>query len=415
VKKLLIVVGICISMMSINMILFSQEEAVTKIQDIKMNKELFLGKTVILIGSSAQWFDGSGSSSSYYFLKDEWDGIIKVKTTLPKTEPDKRYIAIGVVGYEGKMATDAYIIEQKRTVETRINDINNIEKYNNEVVNILGHVVQWGEKTASSTAFYLMRDDWGGTIKIRTSQKSPEVGKRYSVTGVVNYYAGDLVNPFISEEKRVLLESKTLPAEISPGTSQQPVAEKQKAGGISKQLLLIIVGAAVLLIILVITLLVIFGSKKKGKKVRTGSFDSDISPILPEPVRIIEGSTIKMPVPPEGTLKLLPGRLRVVSGDDSVKEIRFYRIPSQDVPEITFGRASGKQYSHIQLKPMTVSSRQAKITYIEKDQGFVLTNFAKKSSNPTVVNGAQLEAEQSVDLKKGDKIEMGEIVFEFST
>ena len=133
----------------------------------------------------------------------------------------------------------------------------------------------------------------------------------------------------------------------------------------------------------------------------------------PPPAAVVEGRTIKMHAPPAGTLKLLPGWLEVVSGDDVVKEIRFYKPKGEGAAETTFGRAEGRPYVHVQLKPMTVSSRQAKVSF----EGGVasLTNYATNASNPTRVNDREMAVEEKVALADGDKVEMGEVVFRFHT
>jgi len=120
---------------------------------------------------------------------------------------------------------------------------------------------------------------------------------------------------------------------------------------------------------------------------------------------------VKIHRPPAGTLKVLPGRFEVVSGETEVKEIRFYKVPSQAVPEVTFGRLAGAPYVHVQLNSPTVSGRQAKMTYQEGT--WILTNFAPATSNPTRVQGRELGVDESVVLREGDQVEMGEVVLRF--
>jgi hypothetical protein len=128
---------------------------------------------------------------------------------------------------------------------------------------------------------------------------------------------------------------------------------------------------------------------------------------------MLEGRTIKIAAPPPGTLKFLPGRLEVAGGDDTVKEIRFYGLKGQSTPEMTFGRAAGAPYTHVELKAMTVSRRQAKMTYINGQ--WIVTNFATQESNPTVLNGAPMPIDGQAALKEGDAVEMGEVKFVFHT
>ena len=71
----------------------------------------------------------------------------------------------------------------------------------------------------------------------------------------------------------------------------------------------------------------------------------------------------------------------------------------------------GAPYAHVQLKPMTVSARQAKLTLDQR--GWTLTNFAPATSNPTRLNGAEMSVDEQRALRPGDRIEMGEVAFVF--
>ena len=130
---------------------------------------------------------------------------------------------------------------------------------------------------------------------------------------------------------------------------------------------------------------------------------------IPEGEQVDEGQ-VRFHKPPEGTLQLLPGRLDVVGGDPGRGGIRFVKIPTED-PEVTFGRASGPQYRHIQLKIPTVSRMHARMWF---DSGvWSIENLSE--TNPVVVNGDAmgLGTAGSLSLNDGDRIEMGEVVFRY--
>jgi hypothetical protein len=130
---------------------------------------------------------------------------------------------------------------------------------------------------------------------------------------------------------------------------------------------------------------------------------------IPEGEQVDEGQ-VRFHKPPEGTLQLLPGRLDVVGGDPGRGGIRFVKIPTED-PEVTFGRASGPQYRHIQLKIPTVSRMHARMWF---DHGiWSIENLSE--TNPVVVNGDPmgLGTAGSLSLNDGDRIEMGEVVFRY--
>jgi hypothetical protein len=183
----------------------------------------------------------------------------------------------------------------------------------------------------------------------------------------------------------------------------------QTDGGAKPFTTYFMLGGAALLVLAVVVFLVM----------RSRSEDSEVSDFslltaaaapaepAPAPEQVIEGRTIKMHAPPPNTVKLFPGWFEVVSGDEVVKQIRFYKLGGEHGGETTFGRATGRPYAHIQLKAPTVSSRQAKVSF---DNGAArLTNFASSDSNPTRHNGRDLDVNESVTLKETDRVDMGEV------
>jgi len=139
----------------------------------------------------------------------------------------------------------------------------------------------------------------------------------------------------------------------------------------------------------------------------------------------VEGASMRYWRPADGTLQFLPGRLEVIAGRDAGHEIRFVRTPGPDGTRVTFGRAEGVPYRHIQLREPTVSRTHARMTLDLSAQngGDPSTNTARwrlenlSATNPVVVNGNPLAADESeqraVTLDDGDRIEMGEVVFRF--
>lgn len=270
-------------------------------------------------------------------------------------------------------------------------------RYRQDTVLVLGAVTQYGEETTKYSRYYYLRDDYGGIIKIITDLDWPEVNVRYEVRGIV--IINDKGEVHIVERDRKDLSY------VPPRDTDKPTTDDNRW-------MYYLIGLAGLLLIAVIVLAIVITNRRKPDFVSPISASSGISQELfsiPEPVAMVEGSTIKMAAAPAGTLKLLPGRFEVAGGDDTIKEIRFYKTKSQDESEITFGRCSGPNYTHIQLKPMTVSSKQAKLLFTNGK--YTLINYS--TVNPTVVNGMPLNKESSVSLEEGTKIEMGEVVFIF--
>jgi len=141
----------------------------------------------------------------------------------------------------------------------------------------------------------------------------------------------------------------------------------------------------------------------------------------------VEGASMRYWRPADGTLQFLPGRLEVIAGRDAGQEIRFVRTPGPDGARVTFGRAEGAPYRHVQLREPTVSRTHARMTLEAVSSNgpdsaasaprWRLENLS--ATNPVVVNGKPLASDDSescsVVLDEGDRIEMGEVVFRFHT
>ena len=139
----------------------------------------------------------------------------------------------------------------------------------------------------------------------------------------------------------------------------------------------------------------------------------------------VDGASIRFWRPADGTLQFLPGRLEIAAGRDAGQEIRFVRTGGPDGTCITFGRADGPPYRHVQLREPTVSRSHARMVLDQTGGGspdataqparWRLENLS--STNPVVVNGRSLDPKggsmASVMLSEGDRIEMGEVAFVF--
>ncbi|HEX3578224.1 MAG TPA: FHA domain-containing protein [Thermoanaerobaculia bacterium] len=301
---------------------------------------------------------------------------------------------------------------------------------------IEGFVTQFVEAGSRSTSFFYLKDDWGAVIKVRTSNETPSVGKRYAIEGPVGLdpRTRDL---YVSEESRVELFKSVEPttalvggSAISPptntaSTSTAPlVPPKQTTASTTTSATTtdvavqppppttpittyLLIGAAAVLVLIAAIFLML---RARRDEMPTEDYTLAAATRVdapPPPEQVIEGRTIKLHAPPPNTVKLLPGWFDVVGGDDVVKQIRFYSLGGERGAETTFGRAAGRPYAHIQLKAPTVSSRQAKVAF---DNGSAqLTNLASSDSNPTKVNGREMGVNESVPLSESDRVEMGEV------
>jgi pSer/pThr/pTyr-binding forkhead associated (FHA) protein len=322
---------------------------------------------------------------------------------------------------------------------TRVDDIRTAPgRYLNEVVTVEGYATQYVENPAQTSSFYYLKDDFGGIITVRTTKEAPEVGMRYTVTGPVGVDPRR-EDPYISEESRTAVDRGQTASSPEAATSQSASNPNGIAGGTDQTLVYVLVAAIGLVFLALVGVLVyVMRSRRQPAAQNAAAPTASQGPIsgssqpqpagnvqaesppadngqVPEPEQIIEDKTIKMHAPPQGTLKILPGRLKVTSGLDDINEIRFYKPKGQVESEITFGRANGKPYQHIQLKPRTVSSKQAKMVYNEEARQYTIINYASPSSNPTRVNGEPLSVNEGKPVSDGDRIAMGEVEFEYAS
>ncbi|MGE5341127.1 MAG: FHA domain-containing protein [Candidatus Omnitrophota bacterium] len=300
----------------------------------------------------------------------------------------------------------------------RVKDIKNYAyHYSREVVKVEGKVIRLcsDEKPSSTTRGYFFQDDFGDEIKVVTLDGYPEVDKHYRITGmvVVNITDTDKAEVNIVEHHRDVLSNS--PEVKQPADNGQQQTQFKEPKNNSKFLILFIAILIVFVLIAVFVYIKINNNKKKGdihdsqeSSLFPGSLDSDTNE-YPEPDSFIEDLTIKMSAPPPGTLKLLPGRLEMIAGYDKVKEIRFYKLPTQEETEFSFGRSPGPNYIHIQFKSPTVSSKQAKLIWTNKK--YMILNYS--TTNPTKVDDVVMEKDQSLPIGEGTKIEMGEVAFIF--
>ena len=143
----------------------------------------------------------------------------------------------------------------------------------------------------------------------------------------------------------------------------------------------------------------------------------------------VNGASVRYWRAADGTLQFLPGRLEIAAWRDAGQEIRFVRTAGPDGTCITFGRAEGPPYRHVQLREPTVSRAHARLVLDSspspsgETRGSTPSNVGRwrlenlSSTNPVVVNGRPLDARgeplASVLLSDGDRIEMGEVAFVF--
>lgn len=269
--------------------------------------------------------------------------------------------------------------------------------YENEVVTIEGTADRHQRDEATSTDFYILRDDYSDELRVRTSRGLPEVNKRYTIKGVVNLDRTG--RPFLHEDQRSLLE----PPPPEPPPFVPPPEESQLTPPL-------IAGLVILGLILVVGI-VYFATRKPQPQPEM----APVSPTVVPPgaaTQVFETKALRIVQAP-GTMRFLPGHFELISGEEKGKKIQLHGFPGERGDEITIGREAPtdpqRLYSHILLKEQTVSRDQAKLTHTQGR--YILTN--RGTTNPTQVNGQPLGVDETRSLNNGDELRFGEVVFRF--
>jgi hypothetical protein len=188
--------------------------------------------------------------------------------------------------------------------------------------------------------------------------------------------------------------------------AERPAAPEAPGGLPSSVVILLGIGVLVLVATLVVVLTVLL---KKPVVINVPSRSAAPPPIPegPAPAGWTDG-VVHAGQPPAGVLDVLPGRFLVDEGDRQT-ELRIFRTSPAERVETTIGRDPGPPYRHIQLLPASVSGKHAKLVFDKRS--YSLINYAR--TNPTRVNGEEIEENASRRLVDNDRIEIGDVVMTY--
>jgi hypothetical protein len=188
-----------------------------------------------------------------------------------------------------------------------------------------------------------------------------------------------------------------------------PAERPEAPGGLPSSVLMLLgIGVLVLVATLVVVLTVLL---KKPVVINVPSRSAAAPPPTsegPAPAGWTDGGVVHAGQPPAGALDVLPGRFLVDEGDRQT-ELRIFRTTPAERVETTIGRDPGPPYRHIQLLPESVSGKHAKLVFDKRS--YSLINYAR--TNPTRVNGEEIEENASRRLVDNDRIEIGEVVMTY--
>lgn len=277
--------------------------------------------------------------------------------------------------------------------------LKNPSNFNNEFVTTEGLVIQYTQGDERTTSFYLLKSDYGAILKVNTAQGQPETNAKYEVSGTVVI---DLVNRtvFLVEQSKIKRTNSDIKIVTSP----------------VNWMLIIAIGGLVLLIVLLIIYLVVKNrSEKRESNIAAMTRPSDInaSPISVSPSNDNQDfKTIRITQSSPKTLKMIPGRLQIISGLDKGKEFPIMGFPGSDGSVLTIGREKGNsqsEFSYIQLLEKTVSRKQAEILYV--DQKLYVKNYSE--TNLTQLNGVDLKFGERAEITINSIIKTGEVEFKY--
>jgi hypothetical protein len=303
----------------------------------------------------------------------------------------------------------------KKTVEEIIK---NPGRYSSAYIETEGFIIQYVPETQSTTSYYILKGYYGDILKVNTAEEKPEINQKYKVWGILymerSYKNGKVTySPFLSEKNKLCM---SCPALVSESVIVKDVNEMH-------DFIYIISGAAGLLILGFLAFILV-KNKRKNRELdwENETITTDFSHI-PKTMEISpyqfthsdsDFKTIKINTTPSKTMRLIPGRLEVISGEDKGKTFLIQGYPTKEGSILTIGREvihGERSQCHIQIdsKYKTVSRKQAEIIY--KDKKLFVRNLSE--INITEVNGHELGLGDIVEINNETIIKMGEIEFQY--
>lgn len=298
---------------------------------------------------------------------------------------------------------------------TSIEEIhNNPKKFDGNNVIVKGLVTQYVEGTGS-TSYYLLKGDYGSIIKVNTAAGAPETNKKYTVEGIV-YINEKTGTPFISEKSRNPEEV------VSQYGKEDSLTNVTSTPPPPYLLYYILIGA---IIILIVTYFILKNKQKskaltstyqapygsptesgKGYSVKTGQ-DIDYENNFRDDFK-----TVRITTTSPKTLKFIPGKLTIVSGEDTGKSFKIAGYPTPEGNIVSIGREEingDRSYSHIQLMQKTISRKQAEL--VQYNGRLYIKNLSE--TNMTQLNGIELKVGEQAELKSGAVIRLGELEIKY--
>jgi len=277
-----------------------------------------------------------------------------------------------------------------------------IDDQQDQLITIKGLVTEYFPPSENKTAYYVLKGRYGMFISVNTTGRQPIINRKYKVKGIIkaDYDTGD---PYMVESKRKII----LPMWI-----------------------FFAIGGVGVLILVIVLLLTLGNKSSKQASQETPDYGANSGPApgatepkpAPEPSSNEEFDyapdfkTIKVVTDSGLTMVLFEGKLKMLDGIESGKEIPMWGRPSGDTGILSVGKTEKfgeARASHFWIDEPTVSRKHADLIWYRTQKRLVLKNYSKV--NYSQVNGDEVMVDETRELKIGDKIKFGNREFEYIT
>lgn len=273
-----------------------------------------------------------------------------------------------------------------------------IDIHKDLLITIKGLITEYFPPVGNQTAYYVLKGRYGAFIKVNTTGRQPVINRKYKVKGVIkaDYDTGE---PYMMEVKRTIIFPTWIFFAI---------------GG---------VGVLILAIVLLLTL-----GNKSGKRQEKPDYGATSGPApgapKSEPAQEPSSNeefnydpdfkTVKVVTDSGMTMVLFEGKLKMLDGLESGKEIPLWGSPNGETGILSVGKTEkfGEERAyHFWIDEPTVSRKHADLIWYRTKKRLVLKNYSKV--NYSQVNGEEVMVDETRELKFGDKIKFGNREFEY--
>lgn len=338
---------------------------------------------------------------------------------------------------------DLYACDVSTTIEKLIQNAG--PRIKEEVI-VKGYVDRYEEGLSSTTWDYYFQGEFGGEIRVTAKETRPPVKTWWCVNALVSYDA-TLKEIYLVEYSRTSLSDDFVPdddlwpdegeGEVFVGTTEIIINEDEFNSGdeieeglfqkYRMQIVLLLV--FIVLVIALCVVLMLQQSARKRKHAAIAVPSADFSFPVTTDEKPTDEKTGEYP-PPQSDATApyqseletrpyfrIPGKLIVLEGPAVDKEFSLSGVQDVDGTfSIIIGRSEvpkGKEHTRIQITKNSkyISRDHAKLVYSEPEKTLHLQNLSKKSS--TVVNGESIKPDETVQLRTGDGIKLGDISLQY--